>query len=376
MRRLATAIWRSTLFRHLLLAAVGLVAVVLVLESVDDFRAVQLTEMAYLGIAAGGLTVLTGLNGQISLGHGALAAVGAYTTALLLNDDPVVPLVVALVLATGVTTVVGVVIGAAAARLRGPYLAGATLAFAVALPGIALHFKGTLGGEQGLRLRVPETPQWVLDAAYFVTAHDLTPSKYVAYLAWFTLVLVFLLLANLGRSRVGRRWRAVRDDEVAAELAGIHLGQARVSAFVVSAAAAGAAGAMMALAVRLTAPTGFTLTLSLTLLTAVVLGGLGSLTGALIGAALLTFLPSVITDAGTAAGLDDIKAAELAPLVYGLVMVLVVLLAPRGLVGSLEAGWHRFRTRNRLDDPTTPDPTTPPDAALSRATVATSKGDT
>jgi branched-chain amino acid transport system permease protein len=107
-----------------------------------------------------------------------------------------------------------------------------------------------------------------------------------------------------------------------------------------------------------------------------VLGGLGSLTGALIGAALLTFLPSVITDAGTAAGLDDIKAAELAPLVYGLVMVLVVLLAPRGLVGSLEAGWHRLRTRNRLDDFSTPDPTTPPDAALSRATVATSKGDT
>ncbi len=376
MRRLAAAVWRNTLPQHLLLAASGVLAVVLVLESVDDFRAVQLTEMAYLGIAAGGLTVLTGLNGQISLGHGALMAVGAYSTALLISDDPVLPLPVALVVATAVTTGVGVVIGAAAARLRGPYLAGATLALAVALPGIALHYKETLGGEQGLRLRVPETPQWVLDAAYFVTAHDLTRSKYVAYLAWFTLVVVYLLLANLARSRVGRRWRAVRDDEVAAELAGIHLGRARVSAFVVSAAAAGAAGAVMALAVRLTAPTGFTLTLSLTLLTAVVLGGLGSLSGALIGAALLTFLPSVITDAGSSAGLDDIRAAELAPLVYGLVMVLVVLLAPRGLVGSLEGGWHRLRNRRRGDDPAAPEPTTPPDAALSGATVATSKGDT
>ena len=270
-------------------------------------------------------------------------------------------------------------IGAAAARLRGPYLAGATLALAVALPGIALHFKGTFGGEQGLRLRVPETPQWVLDAAYFVTAHDLTRSKYVAYLAWFTLVVVYLLLANLGRSRVGRRWRAVRDDEVAAELAGIHLGRARVSAFVVSAAAAGAAGAIMALAVRLTAPTGFTLTLSLTLLTAVVLGGLGSLPGALVGAALLTFLPSVITDAGTSAGLDDIKAAELAPLVYGLVMVARRTARPARAGRQLEAGWHRLRTRRRPDDPDdprAPDPTAPPDAALSRATVATSKGDT
>ena len=374
MRRRAAVVWESTLYRHLLLAAAGLVVVVLVLESVDDFRAVQLTEMAYLGIAAGGLTVLTGLNGQISLGHGALMAIGAYTTALLVSDDQVLPLPLALLVAIAVTTVVGVLIGAAAARLRGPYLAGATLALAVALPGIALHFSETLGGEQGLRVRVPETPGWVLDAAYFVTAHDLTRSKYVAYLAWIVLVVVYLLLANLGRSRVGRRWRAVRDDEVAAELAGIHLGRARVSAFVVSAAAAGAAGAVMALAVRLTAPTGFTLTLSLTLLTAVVLGGLGSLPGALIGAALLTFLPSVITDAGRSAGLDDIKAAELAPLVYGVVLCLVVLLAPRGLVGSLAAGWHRFR--HRVDEPAAPDPTAPSDAADPRATVATSKGDT
>ena len=168
----------------------------------------------------------------------------------------------------------------------------------------------------------------MLDAAYFVTGSELTRSRYVAYLAWFTLIVTFVLLANLSRSRVGRRWRAVRDDEVAAELAGIDLGRARISAFMVSAAAAGAAGAVMAFAVRLAAPSGFTLTLSLTLLTAVVLGGLGSLTGALIGAALLTFLPDVVSDVGRDAGLTDIQAAQLAPLVYGLVMVAVILLAP------------------------------------------------
>ena len=110
--------------------------------------------------------------------------------------------------------------------------------------------------------------------------------------------MAFVLLANLSRSRVGRVWRAVRDDEVAAEIAGINLGRARVLAFVVSTAAAGLAGAVMAMAVRLTAPSGFTLVLSLTLLTAVVLGGLGSLLGALIGAALLTFLPQVVTNLG------------------------------------------------------------------------------
>jgi branched-chain amino acid transport system permease protein len=321
------------------------VVIVVVLTAVNDFRAVQLTQMAYLGIAAGGLTVLTGLNGQISLGHGALMAIGAYTTALLLQDDqPALPLLAILVLATLVTLAVGAAIGVAAARLHGPYLAGATLALAVAVPGIALYFGDTLGGEQGLRVRVPDAPGWLLDAAFFLTGQDLTPSKYVAYIGWFTLVVAYVGLANLSRSRVGRRWRAVRDDEVAAAVAGISLGRARVSAFVVSAAAAGAAGFVLAVSVRLAAPSGFSLTLSLTLLTAVVLGGLGSLTGALAGAALLTFLPQVVTDAGSAAGLDDIRAAELAPLIYGLVLVAVILLAPSGLVGSLRSAWLRHRT--------------------------------
>lgn len=336
---------RSLLRSHLVVAALAVAVIVLVLTSVDDFRAVQLTQMAYLGIAAGGLTVLTGLNGQISLGHGALMAIGAYTTALLLQDDePALPLLAILLLATLVTLAVGAVIGVAAARLHGPYLAGATLALAVAVPGIALYFGDTLGGEQGLRVRVPDAPDWLLDAAFFVTGQDLTPSKYIAFLGWLTLVVAYVGLANLSRSRVGRRWRAVRDDDVAASVAGISLGRARVSAFVVSAAAAGAAGFVMAVSVRLAAPSGFSLTLSLTLLTAVVLGGLGSLTGALVGAALLTFLPQVVTDAGLAAGLDDIRAAELAPLVYGLVLVAVILLAPSGLVGSLRSVWLRHRT--------------------------------
>lgn len=336
---------RALLRSHLVVAALGVAVIVLVLTTVNDFRAVQLTQMAYLGIAAGGLTVLTGLNGQISLGHGALMAIGAYTTALLLQDDqPALPLLAILLLATLVTVVVGAAIGVAAARLHGPYLAGATLALAVAVPGIALYFGDTLGGEQGLRVRVPDAPGWVLDAAYFVTGQDLTPSKYVAYVGWFTLVVAYVGLANLSRSRVGRRWRAVRDDEVAASVSGIALGRARVSAFVVSAAAAGAAGFVMALSVRLAAPSGFSLTLSLTLLTAVVLGGLGSLAGALVGAALLTFLPHLVTDAGIAAGLDDIRAAELAPLVYGLILVAVILLAPSGLVGSLRSAWLRHRT--------------------------------
>ncbi|HXH76937.1 branched-chain amino acid ABC transporter permease [Nocardioides sp.] len=352
MRSRLGSVWGSTLGRHLLLAMAALVVVVLVLESVSDYRNTQLAAMAYLGIAAGGLTVLTGINGQLSLGHGALMAIGAYTAALLLPDrDSSVPLTAVIVASVLVTLAVGTVVGLAAARLHGPYLAGATLALAVAVPGIALYFKETLGGEQGLRVVMPDIPVWALDLAFFVTGQDLTRSRFTAYLGWLTLIVVFFLLANLSSGRVGRRWRAVRDDEVAAELAGIDLGRARVSAFMVSAAAAGAAGAVLAFTVKLAAPSAFTLTLSLTLLAAIVLGGLGSLSGALIGAALLTFLPSVVTDLGTNAGLSDIKAAELAPLVYGLVMVAVILLAPAGIIGSLRGALARRRTKTRSTSP-------------------------
>ena len=350
LEKVQTKFRTSTMFRHLALALLGLVVVILVLESTSSFRNAQLASMAYLGIAAGGLTVLTGLNGQLSLGHGAFMAIGAYTTALFFQEsDSTVPVVVVLAVSTLVTLVIGAVVGVAAARLHGPYIAGATLALAIAVPGIALYFDGTLGGEQGLNVRVPDIPVWFADVMYFITANDLSRSGYIAYVGWIALILTFVVLANLSRSRVGRQWRAVRDDEVAAEIAGINLGRARVLAFVVSAACAGLAGGVMAMAVRITAPSGFTLVLSLTLLTAVVLGGLGSLLGALIGAALLTFLPQVATAFGRDMGMSDLRAAELSPFIYGLTMILVILLAPAGIVGS----WRTWRRNRKEKEPAT-----------------------
>ena len=155
----------------------------------------------------------------------------------------------------------------------------------------------------------------------------------------------FFLLANLAASRTGRRWRAGRDDGVAAELAGINVGRDRVIAFVVSTGCAGLAGGVMALVVRLTAPAGFGLTLSLALLAGVVIGGLGSLTGALVGAAILTFLPQLTTNAGLGLGLSALQAAELATLAYGLTLMIVILLAPRGIVGSIRARLRAGRER-------------------------------
>ncbi|OZC75089.1 branched-chain amino acid ABC transporter permease [Rhodococcus sp. 06-462-5] len=340
MNATLTRLTATPVRRHILGAVIGLVVIVLALESLSTFRQSQLTSVAYLAIAAGGLTVLTGLSGQLSLGHGAFMAVGAYTAALMLraNDSGwSIPLV--LLAATVISAVVGVVVGVAAARLHGPYLAGATLALAVAVPGLALYFSDYLGGEQGLVVPAPKVPELIDDMMFFVTGNELSGTKFVAYVSWILLVLVFFLLANVSASRTGRRWRAVRDDEVAAELSGIDLGRARILAFVVSAACAGAGGAVLAMSARIAAPSGFTLTLSLTLLSAVVIGGLGTLSGALIGAVLLTYIPPVVTNFGLDLGLSSLQSAELAPLVTGIFTVLVILFAPLGLVGT----YRKFR---------------------------------
>ncbi|RBY93982.1 branched-chain amino acid ABC transporter permease [Blastococcus sp. TBT05-19] len=335
-----TLLPQSTLLRHLVLLLLGAVAAVVILEITDPFTNSQLATLSFYAIAAGGLTVLTGMNGQISLGHGALMAVGAYTTALLLQEpDGALPLPLILLISVVMATVVGALVGVAAARLHGPYLAGATLALAVGLPGLAIYFHDFLGGEQGLRVRAPRAPESFESFIGLVSGANATSTKWLAYVGAICLLITYFLLANLVRSRIGRTWRAIRDQDVAAELAGINLGAWRVLAFVVSAAAAGLAGSVLALVVRLAAPSGFTLVLSLSLLTAIVIGGLGSLLGALLGSALLVFLPPWVTDRGIDFGLNNTEAAQLAPFVYGVVLIVAMIFAPGGFVGTVRLRW-------------------------------------
>ncbi|MCA0144834.1 branched-chain amino acid ABC transporter permease [Blastococcus sp. LR1] len=338
----------STLLRHLLALVVFAVLAVVVLEVTTPYQNSQLATLTYYAIAAGGLTVLTGMNGQISLGHGALMAAGAYTTALFLDADEPLPLVVILLASILVAIIIGALVGVAAARLHGPYLAGATLALAVGLPGLAIYFHDIFGGEQGMRVRAPQAPESFDSFIQLVSGSAASSTKWLAYVGTICLLLTYFFLANLVRSRIGRTWRAVRDQEVAAELAGINLGAWRVLAFVVSAAAAGLAGAVLALVVRLAAPSGFTLVLSLSLLTAIVLGGLGSLTGALIGSALLVFLPPFARDMGASFGLDQTEAAQVAPFVYGVVLVVVMIFVPAGLVGTIRLRWMTRKAKRAM----------------------------
>jgi branched-chain amino acid transport system permease protein len=290
-----------TLPRRLGLAVVVGVIVAVLSIKLNAFRDYQIAEIAMYVAAVAGLTVLTGLSGQISLGHGGFMAVGAYATALVLLHLNW-PFYAALLVAAAVTAAAGAVVGAAAARLRGPYLAGATLMFGVAITAVADAFPGVFGGDQGLNV-VFTTPAFV--------GVNFPLTRWQAWVSSLVALVVLVLLANLHYSRIGRNWRAVRDDDVAAALDGINVAAARIRAFVVSATCAGIAGALLAIVTGLVAPGAFTITLSIALLTAAVIGGLGTLPGAVWGSLLIVIVPVYVTDIATSHGLSSSVGANI-----------------------------------------------------------------
>jgi branched-chain amino acid transport system permease protein len=317
------------------LSAALLLALTYVLEPFRDYQLA--TAAAYL-CAVAGLTMLIGVNGQLSLGHGALMALGAYPVALVQNafaDRGISAhwtLAVSVLAGVLTATVAGAVVGVAAARLHGPYLAGLTLVVAVAVPSLATLFGGVFHGDQGLSVFLLPAPAALGPAFPF--------ERWQAWLALAAAVLTMLLLANLNRSRFGRTLRAVRDDEVAARLAGTPVARTRVLAFVVSAACAGLAGAMFAILAQSVSPSAFALTLSLNLLLAVVVGGLGSLAGAVWGSLLLVLLPRLVdtltSDLALSPDVRQRLAGNLPLALFGLLLVIVMIAAPGGVQGLLK----------------------------------------
>ena len=317
---------QSTLARSLGLVLVAGVAFWIASEVLGSYDNLRLASGSYYFVVLAGLTLLTGLSGQISLGHGALMAVGAYTVALLVGNEQWA-LVPALAAAVVVTAVVGVAVGAAASRLRGPYLAGATLAFAIGLPAVAEKYSATFGGANGLTINPPTVPSWL--------GESFPLERWEAWIAGIGALVVVFAINNLVHSGVGRSFRAVRDDEIAASLCGLHVGRVQTLAFVVSAACAGLGGGLLAVVLQLAAPGAFELTLSLSLLTAIVLGGLGSQLGAVWGAAVLVLLPSWTTNIAHSFSLSDQVSANLPLAIYGVVLIAAMLAWPSGIQGAL-----------------------------------------
>ena len=317
---------------------IGAVVVALLPRFMGEFRLLQFTLVAVYVIALLGLNILTGYSGQISLGHGAFVGVGAYVTALLslgrpglelLQLDPPswLPLgdgmtpIFTIPIAALVTGVLGFLIGIPALRLGGISLALATLALAVSFPILMKRYAEVTGGGGGINLNLPETPfGW-----------DISTRHWLYYEAWVTAGILFLLAWLLVRGRIGRAWRAIRDGEVAATSSGVNPALYKTFAFGISAAYAGAAGALFAIEIAYVNPDTFPVALSILLLASAVIGGLGSLAGAIFGALLYEFLP-IYSQEPPVVSFEFADQAP--PVVFGIFLIVIMLLLPGGVVSG------------------------------------------
>lgn len=319
------------------LFAAGVVVVALLPRFMGEFRLLQFTLVAVYVIALLGLNILTGYSGQISLGHAAFVGFGAYVGALLSLGRPGLELymldppdwlpigngmtpIYTIPIAALVTGAVGFIVGIPALRLGGISLALATLALAVSFPILMKRFSEVTGGGGGLNLNLAETPfGW-----------DISTRHWLYYEAWVTAGILFLGAWLLVRGRIGRAWRAIRDGEVAATSSGVNPALYKTFAFGVSAAYAGAAGALFAIETAYVNPDTFPVGFSILLLASAVIGGLGSLAGAVFGALLYEFLPIYSQEPP----IFSFAFADQAPaVVFGVFLIVVMLLLPGGVAG-------------------------------------------
>jgi len=307
-------------------ALIGL-AVFILSNTVDEWRSFQGATVAVYVVAIASIILLTGYSGQISLGHGALLAVGAYSAAIAQINFKL-PLLLCFVVAVISTSLFGALLGAAAARLSGPYLAGTTLALAVGLPSIANQFS-ILGGEQGISFDVGWPPLSLGEA--------FTQYKWFFWIATLAALISMWWVQNILRSRYGRTWRAVKTNEVAAELSGINIGRSKVLAFTVSSGIAGLAGALLAMTTNNVSPSVFPLALSFSLATGAVLSGVNTLGGVIIGSVALVAIPEIASSVADRWSGSESVAALLPDLIVSALLILTVFLASKGPIEKLRS---------------------------------------
>jgi branched-chain amino acid transport system permease protein len=279
-----------------------------------EYRVGQFTQAMALGCAVLGLNLLVGYSGQISLGHGAFFALGAYTSAIAIVDVGV-PYLLTLPIAGAVCAVAGFLLGLPALRLRGLYLALVTLAVAIATPQIIKRAEGLTGGTQGMTVDKITAPAW----------SGLADDQWLYFVTLVVTAVMFVLAAFLVRGRVGRALVAIRDNEIAARTMGVDLARFKTGTFAVSAAYAGVGGALFTLPIGFLAPESFPLALSFAFLAAIVVGGLATIAGALFGALFIEFVPVYAADVDEA----------LAGVIYGGVLILFMYLLPGGVMGLI-----------------------------------------
>jgi branched-chain amino acid transport system permease protein len=297
--------------RIALVCAVALVGL-LIPFLFGPYRVGQFTLVLIYAVAALGLNLLVGYNGQISLGHGAFFALGAYTGALLIEKADV-PYLATLPAAGALCFAAGYLFGVPALRLRGLYLALVTLGLAIATPQLIKRFDDLTEGTQGLTVEQPTAPGWT----------GLADDQFLYLLTLAAAAIMFLAAWNLMRGPIGRSVKAVRDGEIAASTIGVDLAATKTRVFALSAAYAGVGGALYVLALGFVAPEAFTLTLSFAFLAAIVVGGLATVSGALLGALFIEFVPVYASDVNDA----------LTGVIYGGVLIAFMWVLPEGAAG-------------------------------------------
>jgi branched-chain amino acid transport system permease protein len=320
--------WNARMWR--LLIGLSMLAFVIILPLMSkNFFVFQLTLAMVYAMAILGLNLLTGFNGQFSLGHGAFYAVGAYTAAILMDQGGV--WYVWTIPAAGVVCfIAGFLFGLPALRLEGTYLALATFALAVAMPQILKFspFEKWTGGVQGIVIMKPDAPFGL-------------PISQDQWLYYFTLAVLILMLVwayNLVGSRTGRAMKAIRDNPTAAKAMGVNISIFKSLTFGVSALYVGVAGALSAIVVQFVAPDSFTFALSVVLFVGLVVGGVGWIPGAFFGALFILFVPHF------AEGISK----GLAGAVYGIMLILLIFVMPSGAAGLLKLLFDRFAIVRRL----------------------------
>ncbi|MBW2523579.1 MAG: branched-chain amino acid ABC transporter permease [Deltaproteobacteria bacterium] len=280
-----------------------------------DFAVFLLMNVALFVVAAIGLNLLVGYTGQISLGHAAFLALGAYTHVILYSKGG--PLPVTILAGAVVAGAFGLLVGVPALRLKGPYLAIATLGFQVTVDQVLGRWDSVTGGRMGLGVPYPE-----------IAGVSLASPRTYAMICLAAAVLVVIATVNLTRSRVGRAFVALRDNETAAEAMGVGLASYKTLAFALSAFITGLAGALYAHLFDRINPSTFSLLMSIELLVMVLVGGLGSVLGSVLGATLLVLLPHAF------ASYRDYQS-----ILVGVILVAVLLFEPMGMRGR----WLRIK---------------------------------
>lgn len=336
-------LWLQSHKRESVLYLLGLIAVLFLPALLGLLPGVPLGYVLYLvslgliyAVVALGLNLLFGYAGQFSLGHAGFFAIGAYTSAIL-TARAQVPFIVALPAAGFLTAAIGFMLGLPALRLSGLYLAVATLGFGLAIPQLILWQGGITGGAMGLHsLPLAAIPLGPLPAIVFRTDQD------YYYLALGVLILATVFARNVVTSDTGRAFISIRDSEVAARAMGVNLVRYKTTAFALSAFYAGIGGSLYAHLLHGISPEDFTIFLSIDFVTMIVLGGLGSVSGALLGAFLLTLLQNSLTRLPIVRDFQNLYIV-----VLGAILILTITFFPRGLAG----GWQSLRRRGSARSP-------------------------